>query len=69
MIATLGNGRECSVNDFAIVDDNSWDSISKSLLQAAGTEAKQRDIQQTKQDALQEAGLTIASEWYGGQID
>lgn len=55
-----------------------WSLVGKALLQGIQSHALQQNAvqyvvvcdenQQAKQDALQEAGLTIASEWYGGKI-
>ncbi|MEZ4730788.1 MAG: hypothetical protein R3E79_26995 [Caldilineaceae bacterium] len=78
IIANLRNGRECSVDDFAIAAESAWETIGKSLLQAAGDAAKQRGIQrymvvcghldQPKRQMLSNVGLAIEQYWYTAAI-
>ncbi|MBI4640146.1 MAG: GNAT family N-acetyltransferase [Candidatus Tectomicrobia bacterium] len=67
-------GPVCIIDDFVVADSSHWPSIGAALLEAVQHEAKgygavlvvvvcaQRD--QAKRTLLQEAGLSVASEWH-----
>lgn len=74
VIANLGRGQECSIDDFALANEQQWESIGKALLLAAGAEAKKRGIQRyvvvcghldvPKRQMLNNFGLEIVDYWY-----
>lgn len=67
-------GLVCIVDDFAVADPTGWDSVGAALLAAMEQEAKARGAvlsvvvcaqrDRAKREALQRAGLTVASEWH-----
>lgn len=78
IIANLRNRRECDVDDFAVANENLWESSGKLLLQEAGKEAKQRSIErysvvcghldEPKRQMLTNFGLVLEQYWYTAAI-
>ena len=67
-------GPVCIIDDFTVASSQEWETIGADLLQAAQEEAKDRGAvlsivvcghqDQPKRQMIQQAGLSIASEWY-----
>ncbi|MBV7336987.1 hypothetical protein KFU94_53920 [Chloroflexi bacterium TSY] len=71
-------GLTCLVAELAVADSNDWETRGGALLAAAGQMAQTREaiqyvvvcdhVDAPKRSSLHKFGLTIASEWYGGEI-
>ncbi|MFD1931275.1 GNAT family N-acetyltransferase [Nonomuraea mangrovi] len=67
-------GPTCTLDDFAVVDDQDWATIGIDLLREVADEARRHGAAQVvvvcghadkaKREALRLAGLSIASEWW-----
>ncbi|MFI7613513.1 GNAT family N-acetyltransferase [Nonomuraea terrae] len=67
-------GPTCTLDDYAVVDDRDWPTTGTALLHAVVDEARRRGAAQVvvvcgnadtpKREALRQAGLSIASEWW-----
>lgn len=67
-------GLTCSLDDYAVADDGDWATVGLALLRATTAEAAKRGAAQVvvvcahedgpKREALKQAGLSIASEWW-----
>jgi GNAT superfamily N-acetyltransferase len=72
-------GLTCLVDDFAVAAPDHWASVGRDLLHAVAEHAGQRGAVQAvvvtprqdsaKRQALEAAGLAVASEWWLGRID
>lgn len=72
-------GLTCSIDDYAVTDDGDWATVGSALLEAATAAAAQRGAAQVvvvtahqdgpKREALKQAGLSIASEWWTAPLD
>ncbi len=74
LIASLRGGHECTIDDFALADEDAWESVGATLLRAAGEAAKARGVEQyvvicghldqPKRAMLDNFGLTLDRYWY-----
>ncbi len=74
LIASLRGGQECTIDDFALADEDNWESVGAALLHAAGGAAKARGVEryvvicgyldQPKRAMLDHFGLTLDRYWY-----
>ena len=74
LIASLRSGHECTIDDFALADEDAWETAGATLLRAAGETAKARGVEwyvvicghldQPKRAMLDRFGLTLDRYWY-----